>query len=259
MKGLITISLIMKKILLALLLTYHITTFAQNDRISDYNNISWIQTFNTINISKKWSAQLEYQWRRTDGLKNWQQSLLRGGATYKLNENASIGAGYGWIETFPYGDYPIASAGTFPEHRLFEQLNLKQVLQKFTLTHRFRIEQRWLGKVKPGTEEKREIESWTYLNRFRYQFRAQRSLWKRNEKELYLAGADELLIGAGKNVGANTFDQNRLFLMAGFALNKHVSLEAGYINQTVFQGTRINGKTIMQRNNGPVISCYTNF
>ncbi|HWJ29727.1 MAG TPA: DUF2490 domain-containing protein [Flavisolibacter sp.] len=250
----------MKKIILILFLSFNISAFAQNDRLSDYNNINWIQTINTFHINKKWSLHLEYQWRRIDGLKNWQQSILRTGATYKLNENASVHAGYGWIETFPYGDYPIASAGTFPEHRLYEQLNLKQVLQKFTLTHRFRVEQRWLGKVKPGTtEDKREIEKWNYLNRFRYQFRVQRSLWKHEEKELYLAGADELLIGAGKNAGVNIFDQNRIFLMAGFTLNKHVSLEAGYLNQTLMQGTRINGKTIMQRNNGLMMSCYTNF
>lgn len=247
----------MKKLLFILLSGYHTFCFAQNDRVSDYNSIAWLQTFNTLNIGKKWSAQLEYQWRRTDGLKNWQQSLLRVGGTYKLNENASVTAGYGWIETFPYGAYPIASAGTFPEHRLYEQLNLKQVQKKFTLTHRFRIEQRWLGRVKPGT--KREIEHWNYLHRFRYQFRAQRSLWRHQGKEAYLAGADEILIGAGENLGTNIFDQNRVFLLAGFTLNKHISLEAGYLNQTVQQGTRINGKTIIQRNNGWLLSCYTTF
>jgi len=40
----------------------------------------------------------------------------------------------------------------------------------------------------------------------------------------------------------------------GYKLNKTVSLEAGYFNQTLQQGRRINNQTIMQRNNGLVVS-----
>lgn len=233
--------------------------FAQNDRVNDYNNINWLQTFNTISITEKWSLHLEYQWRRENGLKNWQQSLLRLGANYKLNDAVAIHMGYGWIETFPYGDYPIASAGTFPEHRLYEQISFKQPINKWTFTHRFRIEQRWLGKVKTGMDSEREIESWIYLNRFRYLFRSQYSIWKKNEQQLYGVLADELFIGAGKNLGVNIFDQNRIFLLAGYKFNKNISLETGYINQTLQQGRKINNSTIMQRNNGWVLSSYLNF
>src|ERR1044072_6842066 len=94
----------------------------QNDRVNDYNYINWVQSLNTVSLDKKWSLHLEYQWRRTDGLKNWQQSLLRVGTNYKLHENVVLHGGYGWIETFPYGNYPLASTGTFPEHRLYEQI-----------------------------------------------------------------------------------------------------------------------------------------
>lgn len=227
--------------------------FAQNDRVSDYNNTNWVQLFGTINLDKKWSLHTEYQWRRTEGLKNWQQSLLRIGVNRKLNENVTAHLGYGWIETFPYGDVPIASAGTFPEHRIYEQISFKQPLKKWTFTHRFRIEQRWLGRVKPGTD--REIEAWTFLNRFRYQFKTQYNV----TSKFYLAAADEIFIGAGKNVGVNIFDQNRVFLLAGFKLNKNISLEGGYFNQTLQQGRRVNNNTIMQRNNGVVVSSFFQF
>lgn len=246
----------MRKIFMTVSILLALTGGAQNDRVNDYNYLNWFQTFVTVPAGKKWSGHLEYQWRRTGGIKYWQQSLLRLGVNYRLGENATAHIGYGWIETFPYGDYPIASAGTFPEHRLYEQLSLRQITGKWTLSHRFRIEQRWNGRVKPGTD--REIEAWTFLHRFRYFFRAQHPLWKSQNGEWYGVAADELFIGAGKNLGINIFDQNRIFLMLGYKMNKKVSLEGGYFNQTLQQGRRVNDKIIMQRNNGFVLSTYFN-
>ena len=243
----------MKLFFLLFLLLCPVFLLAQNDRLNDYNNTNWLQVFNTIKIDKNWSLHAEYQWRRENGLKNWQQSLLRVGINRKLNDQITVHLGYGWIETFPYGDFPIAATGTFPEHRIYEQISFKQPFKKWTLTHRFRIEQRWLGRVKAGTD--REIEEWLFLHRFRYQFKTQYNF----TSKLYAAAADEIFIGAGKNVGVNIFDQNRIFLLAGFKLNKYITLEGGYFNQTLQQGRRINNNSIMQRNNGVVLSSFLSF
>jgi hypothetical protein len=243
----------MKKIFFIPFLLVCISAIAQNDRVSDHNNTNWIQSFNTINLDKKWSLHVEYQWRRVNGLRDWQQSLLRIGANYKLNENVTAHMGYGWIETFPYGDFPIASAGTFPEHRVYEQISFRQPIHKWIFIHRFRIEQRWLGRVQAGTD--REIEEWLFLHRFRYQFRTQRPL----SPKWYVVAADEIFIGAGKNVGVNIFDQNRIFLLTGFKPNKNISIEGGYFNQILQQGRRINNNTIVQRNNGIVVAIYLSY
>ncbi|MBM3416390.1 MAG: DUF2490 domain-containing protein [Bacteroidetes bacterium] len=247
-----------KKILFPFFILCYFNVVAQNDRVNDYNYLNWVQTFNTVLLNKKWSLHLEYQWRRDEGLKNWQQSLLRIGANYKINDNVTAHLGYGWIETFSYGDFPIANNGTFPEHRIYEQISFRQPVNKFLFTHRFRIEQRWLGRVKAGTVGNREIEDWFFLHRFRYQFRMQRSMWAKNDKQLYAAAADEIFIGAGKNLGVNIFDQNRIFLLLGYKLNKNLSIEGGYMNQTLQQGRRINNQSIMQRNNGWVFSTIIN-
>jgi hypothetical protein len=246
----------MRKFFLLAILAVSLEGNAQNDRVSDFNYLNWLQTFNTLSLHKKWSLHLEYQWRRDDGLKHWQQSLLRVGVNYKLHENVAAHVGYGWIETFPYGDYPIASAGTFPEHRIYEQLTLRQPVSKWTFTHRFRIEQRWLGKMKAGTD--REIEDWTFLHRFRYQFRSQYPFRTKGDRQLYGVAANEIFIGAGKNLGVNIFDQNRVFLLLGFRLNTKFSVEAGYMNQSLQQGRRLNDRTIMQRNNGWVLGTFLN-
>lgn len=249
----------MKKFLIVFLLLAAKKSFTQNDRVNDNNYVSWMQTLNTISLNKKWSLHLEYQWRRTNGLKNWQQSLLRIGINYKLNDNITAHLGHSWIETFSYGDFPVANNGTFPEHRLYEQISFRQPVNKFLFTHRFRIEQRWLGRVKAGTMGNREIEDWFFLHRFRYQFRTQFSFYSKTDKQFYCAAADEIFIGAGKNLGINIFDQNRIFVLLGYKLNKKLSIEAGYMNQTLHQGTRIDNSTIIQRNNGIVVSSFINW
>jgi Protein of unknown function (DUF2490) len=249
----------MKTVILAILTLLSLYGNAQNDRINDFNNTNWLQTFHTISLNKKWSLHAEYQWRREKGLKFWQQGLLRIGANYKVTDNVIAHAGYAWAETFPYGDYPIANNGTFPEHRLYEQLTLRQPSGTVLFTHRFRVEHRWLGRVKAGTVGDREIEDWFFLHRFRYQFRTQYPFWTKGDKQFYGAAADEIFIGAGKNLGTNIFDQNRIFLLLGLKLNKKVSVEAGYFNQTLQQGRRINNNTIMQRNNGLVVSSFFNW
>lgn len=248
-----------KKFLTAVFVFFVIALSAQNDRLNDFNNINWLQSINTIKISKKWSAHLEYQWRREQGLKYGQQSLLRTGINYKCNDNITLQAGYAWIETYPYGDYPIAAAGTFPEHRLYEQISFRHPFKKWQLSHRFRTEQRWLGRVKAGQNSGREIESWAFLHRFRYQFRAQYIIRSKKEQQLYTAAADEILIGAGKDLGINIFDQNRIFLLLGYRFSKNFSLEGGYLNQTLQQGRRVGNNTIIQRNNGVVFTSLLNF
>lgn len=224
--------------------------FAQNDRVKDRNTIAWSQINLAVPLGKKTDLLLEYQWRRTDGFKNWQQSLLRTAFQYRLNDNIAMAAGYGWIETFPYGDHPVANNGTFPEHRLFEQVSLKNIFGKLSVSQRLRIEQRWIGKraATPG----RNIEDWLFSHRFRFMLRMQHPLTSAGK--VYVAAADEIFVAAGKNVGVNTFDQNRLMLLAGLKLNSHVALEAGYLSQPLVQSRRINTNTIVQDNRGLLLT-----
>lgn len=228
----------------------------QNDRIQDHNTIAWGQLFTTIKLNKNWDVLAEYQWRRTEGVKYWQQSLLRSALQYNINPHLSAAVGYGWIETFPYGDYPIAANGTFPEHRIHEQLQLKSAFDKLVLSQRLRIEQRWIGRRAPV--EERDIEDWVFSHRFRYLLRLQHPIVQAEGFTLYTAAADEVFVSAGKNVGANTFDQNRLMLIVGSKLHKNVALEAGYIKQTVFQGRRVNNHTIVQNNDGLTLALLLN-
>ncbi|MEI9814379.1 MAG: DUF2490 domain-containing protein [Acidobacteriota bacterium] len=67
----------------------------------------------------KWGVHLEGQWRRTDlGLK-WQQLLLRPGVNYQLTKNILLTGGYGFVESYPYGDFRNPAAA--PEHRFLSR------------------------------------------------------------------------------------------------------------------------------------------
>jgi hypothetical protein len=63
---------------------------SQNTRIIDYNSIGWYNAFVTKKITDKWSAHLEYQWRRDEFILHGQQSLLRVGINYKVNQKLLV-------------------------------------------------------------------------------------------------------------------------------------------------------------------------
>jgi len=233
---------------------------AQN-RLSTHNTVVWLNQFHTININKHWSVLAEYQWRRTDGLKNWQQSLLRGGIQYKLNSGVTLLAGYAWTETFPYGDYPPLATQPFPEHRIYEQVAWSENIGRVILQHRGRLEQRFLGILDPTATDERYIIKWNYLNRVRYQIKAIVPLNNKTltDKTLYAAAFDEIFIGFGKNVNANIFDQNRIGAMMGYKWNKRLSFELVGFNQTVQQLAQVNGKSVFQYNNGVMVNAYFNW
>ena len=243
----------MKKFTLIALMHLSFFAHAQN-RINDHNSIGWYALFLTPKFSDKFSGHLDYQWRRTDVITNWQQSLLRVGLTYKANSQLSFQLGYAWAKTFVYGDYSIiAVPKPFPEHRIYEQLQVTTPVGKTMLTHRLRLEQRWLGRFKSIQSPK--ADDWIFLNRFRYMPRLDVPL----DKKLYAAMYDEIFIGFGRQVGENVFDQNRLAILLGYKFSKTVRLEGGFLSQIVQLPREIETKNVFQYNNGIVVNTYLSF
>lgn len=235
------------------------TGSAQNTRLRDNNKIGWYAATGTFAFNKKWSAHLEYQWRREDFIKTWQQSLLRTGVNYHANSSTTLRIGYAWAETFAYGDYPINAFGkTFSEHRIYEAATLAQRTGTLDLSHRIMLEQRWLPRYASAASAK--PDEWLFMNRARYMLRLQHSLIGKTleDKEPYVAAYDEILIGFGKNVNENIFDQNRLGLLLGYRFSPKFRLEAGYLSQIVQLSREIGGRNVFQHNNGFIISSVFN-
>lgn len=244
-------------IFIIVLLFYARPSYSQEERLTDNNSIGWFVYTGTFKIKPKIALHTEYQWRRVDRIKNRQQGLFRTGINYALLKDISLNAGYAFAETFPYGDYPVATA--FPEHRIYEQIVLNSPVDIVALSHRFTLEQRFVGKIL-NENNNRNID-WVYLNRLRYRVRAEIPITKKKQdKNIWsVAFMDEIFIGWGKNIGTNIFDQNRLAVLLNYKINQHIKIEAGYLNQILQQGKRINDKSVFQYNNGFMLATHLSF
>ena len=246
------------KLFLVLLLMNLQVSLAQNNRLETTNKIGWYSYTGTFKVSEKVGIHTEYQWRRNNLIAFWQQSLLRTGLNYHVNARVLFRLGYAVAETYPYGEYPLNGLGrSFTEHRIFEMVQLSHKEGLVDFSHRFMLEQRFIGKYSSANEYTED--EFPMSNRARYMFRLQVPLRGKEikDKTPYIAAYDEILIGFGKNVNANVFDQNRIGVLIGYRFNKNVRIEGGYLNQTLQLGRLISGKNVFQNNNGIIIN--TNF
>ena len=233
---------------------------AQNTRTSNYNSIGWYNYFGTFKVSEKFGIHTEYQFRRNEIITEWQQSLLRVGVNYQLNPNIQFRLGYAWIETFPYGEIPINGMGKdFTEHRLFQMATITDKVGILDLSHRFMLEQRWIGTY--SNADLTTEDEYVFLNRFRYMFRLQIPLKgsEIKDKTPFLAAYDEVFIGFGENVNENVFDQNRIGILLGYQFNSSLRVEGGYLNQIVQLGREVNGSNVFQYNNGIIVNALFTF
>jgi hypothetical protein len=229
--------------------------YGQNTRLRDENTIVWLTNITTLNLSERWSGHFEYQFRRDEFLRNWQQSLLRTGVNYRVNDQLTVRLGYAWIETFPYGEYPIQAAGRqFPEHRIFQMATLRNPVGRVDVSHRFMLEQRWVGRFDAAASPRPDAT--VYTNRVRYLLRLQVPLGKPKleDRTAYLAAYDELFVGFGRNVGENIFDQNRIGLLIGYRFSPVFRLEGGFLQQIVQLGREVQNRNVVQFNHGLIVN-----
>ncbi|RYF72438.1 MAG: DUF2490 domain-containing protein [Cytophagaceae bacterium] len=226
---------------------------AAQSRVLDHNAIGWYTYNGDHKISKNWAVHTEYQWRRIELIRTWQQSLARLGLVRNLSDRVKAGVGYTYFTTFPYGQYPQADAGVpYSEHRIHEDIQFKSSYGKLELTQRFRLEQRWLATL--SEQNPRQVADWEFQNRIRYQIAGEFPLNGPtiDNGELYLNFFDEIFIGFGKNVGQNIFNQNRLSGGLGYQFRDNLQLELNYLNQVVQHADldQTTGKPVFEINNG---------
>ncbi|MDI9319358.1 MAG: DUF2490 domain-containing protein [Phycisphaerales bacterium] len=205
-------------------------------RINSSNTNAWFMYFGDHKISKHWGIHLEGQMRKNDFVNQWQQLLLRTGINYHINEQIFATVGYCFVETYPYGDFPVKSS--FPEHRFWEQIQIKNQISQFEWTSRFRLEQRFSALPILNTNSNiYEPGDAVYTNRFRLLNRVSIPFIGKKivDKSFYISFYDELFINFGKNVGLNLFDQNRAYAAIGYKIPKIGRLEIGYLEQTILK------------------------
>lgn len=235
-------------------------TFAQSARITDNNSVAWFGYNGTFKLNPKISLHTEFQWRRDEWIKDKQQNLLRVGVNYQPDPKIQLRLGYALAETYPYGAIPINGFGKdFTEHRMYEMVTFFDKIKSVELSHRFMLEQRWVGRYSVANLSSED--EFVFMNRLRYMFRAQVPLKGKSigDRTPYAAIYDEILIGFGTNVNENIFDQNRFGLLLGYKFNSTFRFEAGYFNQILQLGREVNGGNVFQHNNGFIVNTIFNF
>ena len=244
--------------ILLLLVSITLVSYSQNTRIKDNNSIGWYAFISTIKLDDRWSLAGEFQLRRENVISDPQQNLFKVGINRLIYPGVNIRAGYALAETFNYGDIPLNNLGKqFTEHRAYEMLGLNNKFGMVDNSHRFMLEQRWVGRYSDASLEKED--EYVYTNRLRYMFRVQIPLKGREvaDRTPYAAVYDEVFVGFGKNVNENVFDQNRLGLLLGYRFSPKVRIEGGFLSQIVQVGREITGRNVFQYNEGIIVS--TNF
>lgn len=226
--------------------------YGQNTALHEYadNLNGWLMFFGDHKVSETWGVHLEAQFRRNALLANPQQLLLRSGVNYYFASNKVMAtAGYAFVKTYPYGDFPVKAE--FPEHRIWEQVQIKTSLAPLEWVSRFRLEQRFSylpvasnasGKYEPGDAV--YTNRFRLLNRFALPFKGKVI----KDNSLYAAVYDEFLLNFGKNVAENIFDQNRLYFALGYQFPGIGKLELGYLNQIIQKpdGVRVERNRTLQ-------------
>jgi hypothetical protein len=231
----------MKTTLTVLFLSFFAIVFAQKEIATHQNG--WISYFGNHKLSNKIGLNTEYQWRRENGFQHWQQSLLRVGIDYNLNSSFSISAGYGWIETFPYGEQPVIHE--FTEHRIWQQFNQKNkvetLFKNFEIQHRYRLEQRFLDTYSLNNSNEIIQGNTIFRQRVRYRLMFMIPLNKKQleDNTLFLNVNNEIFVGFGKGIAKNVFDQNRYNTSLGWRFNSNFSIQLGYLNQYIIKSDGI--------------------
>jgi hypothetical protein len=188
---------------------------------------NWMIYFGNQSFAKnKWVWHNEVQWRNYNAAGKLEQLLLRTGLGYNLPSGIGIvSGGYAFIQTNPVaiedGIQWSNPEFSFSEHRLWQQLILRNKIGRLIVLHRYRIEQRF-------------FES-DYRDRFRYfvSFNVPISRKEMLAKTWYLSFYNEIFIHGERRGDAGLFDRNRLYSAIGYQLNRSIRFEAGYMDQHV--------------------------
>ncbi len=199
--------------------------FATSANAQKSNIGNWFIYFANQKINKKWNWHNEVQYRNYNFIGDINQLLFRTGIGYNLSENNdNILLGYGFIQSHTYSN--TGNKNIKNEHRIFQQFIKKQNIHNFYVQHRYRIEERFF------TDD--------FKLRFRYFLSVNKPLNKKTMETnaVYLSAYNEIFLNAEKPV----FDRNRLYVGAGYCINRHLRLETGYMiqmfenkNQSQFQ------------------------
>jgi hypothetical protein len=171
---------------------------------------AWSMVILQGNITSHVRGFLEIQPRFAEDASTLDKFIVRPALVYTLNKEFSLWFGYAGIQSY----LPEESI----EHRTWQQIQHEKNFGGVILINRTRFEQRFL----PGEEDT--------SHRLRHMVRA--VLPVNDDRTWAVVFADEVFVNLN-SVGSleSGFDQNRAFVGLNHAINSHLRVEFGYMNQ----------------------------
>ncbi|WP_339888969.1 DUF2490 domain-containing protein [uncultured Flavobacterium sp.] len=201
------------KITLAILMINLVLPLCVYSQESDLGN--WMIYIGNKKLEKGFNIHNEIQYRNYNAIGDLEQLLIRTGVGYNLTENNNnILLGYGYILSENYIN-DTDEKKSVEEHRIFQQFTTKQNSGKVGISHRYRVEERF-------------VES-DFKMRFRYFLGLKIPLQNKEEEinSFYLSAYNEVFLNAESSV----FDRNRVYGGLGYQFSKDLKFELGYMNQ----------------------------
>lgn len=223
----------------------------QARRVTDANSHLWISHMGDHRLGVHWGVHSEGHWRRAELGKSWQQFLLRPAVNYHLDEQVMFTVGYSFLTNYGYGAYPIRFHNW--EHNVYEQVQLGGSYGRLRIAHRFRLEQRFLAKVKTSASDPNdpELDRYVLQNRIRYRVGLTIPLGKHEKVEPGVFSAsvyDEVFLNFGDSERLDFIQQNRISGLLGYQVSKPLNVMLGYLLQTISRPGAAAGQDLVEMN-----------
>jgi hypothetical protein len=195
---------------------------------------TWLSYFGDQPFTNTLALHLEGSYRHTFPFDRPEQYMLRSGLTVEHGHGLSSLFAYTYLVSYPFEGgtlSPASASGKQPEHRLFEQLQFEHPVihmgeKHLTLTHRFRVEQRWLGTSTEGVG----VIKWNFAERARYRLTAKipfkTASWRIVPN--YVSAFNEVYTSFGPHGGKTPFYANVDYGAFGWNLGAMFAFELGY-------------------------------
>lgn len=200
---------------LTISLFFFLPAFAQNSSLGN-----WMIYIGNKKLNDKWSIHHEIQYRNYNVIGDLEQLLIRAAVGKSLSKNMKLQLGYGFIQSENYIDTDTKAGTT--EHRIYQEMNLKNNYKRLFFGHRYRFEQRW-------------VEG-DFRLRFRYGLFLKVPFNNPTlvPKTTYFSFYNEIFVGSTSPI----FDRNRVYGALGYKLSNAISLELGYMTQYFERSSR---------------------
>lgn len=197
-------------------------------KIISHQQQYWLRVYEKIGLGNGLTFHIELEDRRYASPDRQYQWLLPA-----LHLHKDLGNGWEAAIGFSYYSTSLPQDGTKaitivqPELRPFQEFDYKQSIGKLLISHRYRLEERYIRK----TTATGLAPGYNFNFRARYQLQLDYPIitGKTGNNSLHIRVYDEPMLNFGSSIVRNTFDQNRLYGALNYRVNKSFQLEAGYL------------------------------